>query len=652
MENSNEHWQKQDRNPFGYKDHRPFSGFSDELVYGIKPDGRIAHVSDVLSGLLCDCRCPACDLALVAKKGPKQLHHFAHHIKSVSCSHIAETNAHIWAKEFLEREKRLTIPPIIAEHEGQKEIVSPARIYTFAHAKLEKRLNTIVPDVVLITENGTQLIVEVRVTHACDETKVAKLRSIGLSAVEIDLRRFRTSTKQAEVEDALLTSGPRDWLSNAKQAKFDDRLRDRLAAEAAKKLRELEDRAKRLAAAEARRVRSEQMEAQRESARLIQAVRTHKGDLNQIPDRISAFVEQFHDVPWSHPKTVGFAVHPLIWQADLVKELITFPNALDYQWPEKISISRALRTISRHLVPDFRRPLAAAVIAKLRDEWPHHRVPTEAVELFLDDLAGTGFLWRSEAGEFTVTQEYADRLSASERRRQEFESRSEDLRHRINVILARLPASELGSFDLDRWLTMRAPGQKADPTTLCRLGDDAFRDFDRALKRIELLSEGGPVTDEILGLPLSEEIARAQLRAREKLLMAASNRRLSLTQAAQLELGEDANSWLSGPSEDDDEMSWIDQAGLDDLSYQRARVSLASAAVVRRAAIRARNEASSRRNELRQAASKVYDEQHLELFLHTFHPKFGKSPFEHCVNHRTMQECIELLPRTKRTKIR
>jgi len=109
--------------------------------------------------------------------------------------------------------RALTIPPIVAEHGGHTEIVSPAKVYVFAHARLEKRLDTIVPDVVLFTEDGTQLIVEVRVTHACEEAKLTKLRNDGLSSIEIDLRRFRTSTDQTAVEEALLTSAPREWLT-------------------------------------------------------------------------------------------------------------------------------------------------------------------------------------------------------------------------------------------------------------------------------------------------------------------------------------------------------------------------------------------------------------------------------------------------------
>lgn len=642
----------QDGNPFGFKDHRPFSGFSDELIYGIEPNDRTVHISEVVRGLRCDCRCPACDQALVAKKGTKQLHHFAHYNKTAACSHAAETNAHLWAKEVLEREKRLSIPAILAEHAGHTEIVSPAKIHEFAHARLEKRLDTIVPDVVLITANGTPLIVEVRVTHACEEAKLAKLRNDALSAVEIDLRRFRTSTDRAAVEEALLTSAPREWLSNAKQAKFDERLRDRLAAEAERKAKEAEERAKQVAAAEAQRQRRAQQEVQNAANRLIRAVRTYKGPHSDLPANLDELIKEFDDVPWSQRQAIGFAVHPFVWQAELVMSFLTYPNALDYQWSDHISVRLALRTISRHLVPAYRGQIAEPVRGKLHDEWPRHRVPEEAVEDFLHGLAGAGYLWPGRPGEYTVTQEYADRLSERERRRQEYERRSDDVRRRVAAVVARLPAAERGTFDLDRWFAARSKGPKADPDTLCRRGDDAYRDFDRALKHVELLSEGGPVTEELLGLPLAGEIARAQIRERDRLIRAATQRRASLSQAAQSALGEDANAWLSGPSEDDDELTRIDQAGLGDLSYQRARSVLATAAAARQAVIRARTEATSRQNELRELAAKVFDRDHLDLFLRASHPSLGRSPLEHCVDRRTLQECLALLPRARRGKLR
>ena len=47
------------------------------LITALK-DGAITHVKDVDSGLKCGCVCPACGEPLVARKGTKIMHHFAH----------------------------------------------------------------------------------------------------------------------------------------------------------------------------------------------------------------------------------------------------------------------------------------------------------------------------------------------------------------------------------------------------------------------------------------------------------------------------------------------------------------------------------------------------------------------------------------------
>ena len=407
-----------------------------------------------------------------------------------------------------------------------------------------------------------------------------------------------------------------------------------------------------MATAEADKARREQEAVARSVDRLIRAVRANRRNLRRVPEQLEALFNEFNDAPWSQAPTVGFTVHPLVWHAEIVTDFLTYPNALDYQWADHISTGVALTKISHLLIPAFRDRISEQVRSKLRDEWPDHYVPEEAVERFLDGLAGAGYLWPTRDGEFSVAQEYADRLSKRERRREASQRRCDDVKQRVVVVLARLPKAEQGEFDLENWFTTHLRSQNGEPRALCWLGDDAFRNFERDLKRVELLSEGGPVTEELLGLPLAGEVARAQIRERDKLVRAASQRRSSLVAAAQAELGEEADAWLSTPSQDDEEMTWIDQAGLDDLSYQRVRGALTAASAKRQAAIRARNEASSRRSDLREAAAKIYDQDHLEVFLGASHPRLGKSPLDHCVDQRTLQECLALLPRSRRARLR
>lgn len=176
-------------NPLGYVDHRAFAAFGAELVYGQRADGTLVHIAMVPSGLACACSCPACGRTLIAKKGRRTAAHFSHHGNGTGCGKNVETNAHIWAKEVLNREKLIMLPAVRATVGKETLQTYGERIFEFKHAELEKWLGDIVPDVILTTKDGRQLLVEVMVTHACGPEKIAKLRDRGLATLEVDLSR-------------------------------------------------------------------------------------------------------------------------------------------------------------------------------------------------------------------------------------------------------------------------------------------------------------------------------------------------------------------------------------------------------------------------------------------------------------------------------
>lgn len=634
-------------NPFGYKDHRPFLGFSDELIYGVAEDGRHIHITEAERGLKCQCRCPACDRVVLAKKGKKLAHHFAHSTKGAACSHVAETNAHIWAKEVLEQEKNLNIPAIYAEHDGRREIVSAAKTYEFAHARLEKRLGTIVPDVVLVTDGGAQLIVEVRVTHACEDAKLETLRRENLSAIEIDLRKYRLSTDREAIEDALLKTAPRDWLNNAKKELFDERLRDRIVAETKLRARKAQERAERAAREEKRRADLLAEQIEKTARGLVDAVRSGK-ICREVPSFAQEIIDEFEDVYWCDMNAIGFNVRDVVWQAELVAHYLTYPNALDYQIYEETTLEAALKVIDHDLIDAFKRTITDPVRHRLKEDGEARDLPIDAVEAFFNSLVDAGYLVSGSSSSYYVSESHIDRLCKRERLREAYERRRNDLLDRLGIVIGRLPSAERVSFSAEHWFVTPVSHYAVTPEDICRSGGDVFRELDRALKRIELMSEGGPATEELLGLPLFKEVERAQDRERENAMRAASNRRESLVQAARSELAEEAGEWLSGPSEYDEELARIDQAGIDDLSYQRLRASLTNASLARRARIRARQEVLERQAALRDAASKVFDPGHLDLFLRSTQPKLGRSPLEYCVDARTLRECLALLPSGRR----
>ena len=163
------------------------AGKHSNLIYAVK-DGKVIHISAVESGLSCGCTCPACGESLVAKKGQKMMHHFAHKSGS-DCEYGYETSLHLAAKEILREAKQFKIPAVYVEFPEsykEKEKISDERIIPIDDVALEQRCGDVVPDIV-INSKGQTLFVEIFVTHKVDDDKLEKIRKQGISTIEIDL---------------------------------------------------------------------------------------------------------------------------------------------------------------------------------------------------------------------------------------------------------------------------------------------------------------------------------------------------------------------------------------------------------------------------------------------------------------------------------
>lgn len=68
-----------------------------KMVYAYKGDS-IVNIEDVERGKECGCTCPACEKPLVAKKGPKKMHHFAH-LKKVKTANTVSNLLCIWLQK-------------------------------------------------------------------------------------------------------------------------------------------------------------------------------------------------------------------------------------------------------------------------------------------------------------------------------------------------------------------------------------------------------------------------------------------------------------------------------------------------------------------------------------------------------------------------
>lgn len=187
-----------------------------KLPYGLR-DGKLMHISMVDKGLKCGCVCPACKHPLIARKGEKTVHHFAH-ANLAECAKGMETALHLSAKEILERRKEILLPKVEVEFNSYRSnwLVSEERLIQFDDVKLEYRMDAIVPDVIVWIK-GRPLMIEVTVTHKTDETKIDKIKKLGISSLEIDLSAVKREISLAELELILIEeTGYKKWLHNEK----------------------------------------------------------------------------------------------------------------------------------------------------------------------------------------------------------------------------------------------------------------------------------------------------------------------------------------------------------------------------------------------------------------------------------------------------
>lgn len=194
-----------------------------KLPYGLK-DGKLVHISSVEKGLKCECVCPACESPLIARKGGKTTHHFAHY-NGAECSKSIETALHLSAKEILEKHKKIHLPKVTVDlnHYTDNWIISEEKYIEFDEVKLEYRMDKIIPDV-LIYVKGKPLLIEITVTHKTNSEKVAKIKNAGISCLEINLSKIKREISVDDLEDIVVDQIElKNWLHNERVTYYENK---------------------------------------------------------------------------------------------------------------------------------------------------------------------------------------------------------------------------------------------------------------------------------------------------------------------------------------------------------------------------------------------------------------------------------------------
>jgi Competence protein CoiA-like family len=72
-----------------------------KIPFGRDANGKMVSIDAVIRGLACQCFCSACNAPLIARKGEKNQHHFAHYVETENCAEARETALHKFAKELI-----------------------------------------------------------------------------------------------------------------------------------------------------------------------------------------------------------------------------------------------------------------------------------------------------------------------------------------------------------------------------------------------------------------------------------------------------------------------------------------------------------------------------------------------------------------------
>lgn len=183
-------------------------------TYGIhKESHERIHIESAVNGLKCNCVCPACQADLIARNnGKKRIPHFAH-ASGQACQWAGETDVHLMAKQILSEKKWVCFPSYQGEIYWTDLVRQDFELVTCETFISGKR-----PDCVGVwrDENGKkiEIWIEIKVTHPVDEQKLALIKEMGITCIEIDLKQYANLHKLTEdFEEAVLVKAERVWLN-------------------------------------------------------------------------------------------------------------------------------------------------------------------------------------------------------------------------------------------------------------------------------------------------------------------------------------------------------------------------------------------------------------------------------------------------------
>lgn len=167
------------------------------MFIALDSNGQLITIENAIRGLACNCFCISCGEPVIARKGLIREHHFAHSSQKESCNIQRESLLHLYAKEVIRNKLGLQLPPM----PGTSESEDQTSWWDFERVDEEVPQPGFQPDLVAHLIDGSQLFIEIAVTSFIDEEKLARIKTVGIHTVEIDLRELLFSNQPIPSEE-------------------------------------------------------------------------------------------------------------------------------------------------------------------------------------------------------------------------------------------------------------------------------------------------------------------------------------------------------------------------------------------------------------------------------------------------------------------
>lgn len=217
------------------------------IVFAQDARGGLVHVDATQRGKACNCRCLACDEALIARHGDIKAHSFAH-VSGTECLFAVDAVLNRLAQELIAAAGVFVTPPLLVRsscggHLGmirREESIAAGRLRVDS-VLIDRRVHKQRPSVVMMI-SGHELLLELTYGHRLDAHKRGAIEKLGIAAIEMHLHEGTFDTVEQFGRLLLEDVSGKHWIFNPKGNAIKARLDASVAEELARQRQHIRER--------------------------------------------------------------------------------------------------------------------------------------------------------------------------------------------------------------------------------------------------------------------------------------------------------------------------------------------------------------------------------------------------------------------------